>query len=45
MRKYPALVDIGTEWNLKEEWEQITEWVNSVDIGTEWNLKLDGKPL
>ena len=34
-----SIVDIGTEWNLKQ-WRQqkIRKWL-TVDIGTEWNLK------
>ena len=35
-----ALVDIGTEWNLKVLLFSVVGGVMRVDIGTEWNLKI-----
>ena len=37
-------VDIGTEWNLKYIYMNVSRARERVDIGTEWNLK-DGSDL
>ncbi len=34
------LVDIGTEWNLKQMTKAFFVIAQVVDIGTEWNLKV-----
>ncbi len=34
------IVDIGTEWNLKDEFQRGGLAPDTVDIGTEWNLKV-----
>ncbi len=36
---YNSIVDIGTEWNLKQAPGKVYHLPPGVDIGTEWNLK------
>ena len=38
-----GLVDIGTEWNLKDSSMMYPCPSDTVDIGTEWNLKTGAK--